>query len=99
VINLECNDPKCPIHGNLKTRGAEFEGIVVSTKAAKTAIIKREYTIFLHKYERSLRKTSKIHAYSPECMNIKTGDKVLIAGCRKVSKTKAFVVMKKVSGD
>jgi len=94
---LECNDPKCPIHGNLKTHGSEFEGVVISTKAAKTAIVRREYTKYLYKYERSLRNNSKIHAYSPECLNVKTGDKVVIAECRKLSKTKSFVVTKVLS--
>ncbi len=91
---MECNDPKCPIHGNLKTHGYEFEGVVVSDKADKTVIVKREYTIFLPKYERSLRKTSRIPAYNPECIHAKTGDIVSIAQTRKLSKTKSFVVTK-----
>jgi small subunit ribosomal protein S17 len=92
VIALECNDPKCPIHGMLKTRGNEIEGIVVSDKAKKTVIVEHAYTTFLHKYERSLRKTSRIAAYNPECINAKTGDKVRISETRKLSKTKSFVV-------
>ncbi|MEM0106660.1 MAG: 30S ribosomal protein S17 [Candidatus Micrarchaeaceae archaeon] len=91
---MECNDPKCPIHGNLKTHGYEFEGIVVSDKARKTAIVEREYTIYLHKYERSLRKTSRIPAYNPDCIGAKTGDIVLISQTRRLSKTKSFVVTK-----
>lgn len=89
---LECNDIKCPIHGKLKTHGYEFEGVVVSSKAKKTAIIKREYTTFLHKYERSLRKTSRIPAYNPDCVAAKAGDIVRIANTRRLSKTKFFVV-------
>ena len=91
---LECNDSKCPVHGGLKTHGYEFDGIVVSDKARKTIIIKREYTIFLKKYERSLRKTSRIPAYNPDCIGAKTGDHVIIAGTRRLSKTKSFVVTK-----
>jgi len=91
---LECHDPKCPIHGNLKTHGYEFEGVVVSDKARKTAIIEREYTIYLHKYERSLRKTSRIPAYNPDCIAAKVGDTVLISQTRRLSKTKTFVVTK-----
>lgn len=89
---LECNDAKCPVHGNLKTHGYEFEGVVVSSKARKTVIVKREYTTFLHKYERSLRKTSRIPAYNPECVAAKAGDTVRIANTRRLSKTKSFVV-------
>lgn len=91
---MECKDSKCPIHGGLKTRGSEVEGIVVSDKSKKTAIIEHAYTIFLNKYERSLRKTSRITAYNPECINAKVGDRVVVAGTRRLSKTKAFVVTK-----
>ena len=70
----------------------ELEGVVVSDKAKKTAVIERSYTIYLHKYERSLRRTSRIAAYSPECIGAKTGDTVTIAGTRRLSKMKSFVV-------
>lgn len=91
---MECKDPKCPIHGGLKTHGNEIEGVVVSDKAKKTVIIQHAYTTFLTKYERSLRKTSRIAAYSPACMGAKTGDTVTIAATRRLSKTKSFVVTK-----
>lgn len=94
MIALECNDPKCPIHGMLKTRGNEIEGIVVSDKSKKTAIVEHAYTTFLKKYERSLRKTSRIAAYSPECIGAKSGDMVVISETRRLSKTKSFVVTK-----
>ena len=91
---MECNDPKCPIHGSLKTRGAEIEGVVVSAKAKKTAIIEHAYSTFLNKYERSPRKNSRIPAYNPECLNAEVGDTVVIVETRKLSKTKAFAVTK-----
>lgn len=94
MIVVECNDPKCPVHGMLKTRGNEIEGVVVSDKAKKTVIIEHAYTTFLKKYERSLRKTSRIAAYSPECIGAKTGDTVIISETRRLSKTKSFVVTK-----
>ncbi|MCL5262605.1 MAG: 30S ribosomal protein S17 [Candidatus Marsarchaeota archaeon] len=94
---MECEDPKCPIHGSLKTHGGEIEGVVVSDRAAKTVIVERPYTTFLKKYERSLRKTSRIAAYNPACIGAKTGDRVVIAGTRKLSKTKAFVVTKVIA--
>ena len=89
---MECNDVKCPVHGHLKTHGTTLQGVVVSDKAKKTAIVERSYTIYLHKYERSLRRTSRIMAYSPECIGAKTGDTVRIAGTRRLSKMKSFVV-------
>jgi len=78
----------------LKTRGNEIEGIVVRDKAKKSVIVEHAYTTFLTKYERSLRKTSRIAAYNPECINARTGDKVLLSETRRLSKTKSFVVMK-----
>ncbi len=91
---MECKDPKCPVHGGLKTHGSELEGVVVSDRAAKTVIVERPYTTFLKKYERSLRKNSRIAAYNPACIGAKSGDTVIIAGTRKLSKTKSFVVTK-----
>ncbi|MGC8676262.1 MAG: 30S ribosomal protein S17 [Candidatus Micrarchaeia archaeon] len=88
-----CNDPKCPIHGSLKTHGAVLTGKVVSSKAAKTAIVEIPYTRFLYKYERYLRKRSKIPAYNSQCISAKAGDIVKIAETRKLSKTKSFAVI------
>ncbi|MEM0147112.1 MAG: 30S ribosomal protein S17 [Candidatus Micrarchaeaceae archaeon] len=88
-----CNDPKCPIHGTLRTHGAVITGTVVSSKATKTAIVEIAYTIYLHKYERYLRKKSRIPAYNPLCLSAKEGDTVKIAESRKLSKTKAFAVI------
>jgi small subunit ribosomal protein S17 len=85
------------MHGSLKTHGSQIEGVVVSDRASKTVIIEKEYTTFLKKYERSLRNTSRIPAYNPECIGAKTGDTVQIAGTRRLSKTKSFVVIKIIS--
>ena len=87
-----CNDSHCPIHGSMKARGARFTGPVVSSKAKKTAIVRIDYTMYLHKYERYLRKHSRIPAHNPECINAKVGDIVDIAEARRISKTKSFVI-------
>ena len=89
----ECQDPKCPWHGRLSVRGKILEGIVVSTRAQKTAIVERNYLHYIPKYERYERRHSRIAAYSPECVDVKEGDKVKIVECRPLSKTKAFVVV------
>lgn len=88
----ECNDSKCPIHGNVKTRGAQLTGMVVSDGAKHTVIVNVDYTKYIYKYERSLRKRSRIPAHSPECIGAKKGDTVNIAQTRRLSKTKSFAV-------
>jgi small subunit ribosomal protein S17 len=87
-----CDDPNCPLHGTIKMRGAELMGRVVSDKAKKTVIVSREYTNYIPKYERSLRKRSRIPAHNSECIKAKSGDMVKISETKKMSKTKSFVV-------
>ena len=91
-----CNDPKCPFHGNLKIRGKILQGLVVSTRAQKTAIIERNYLHYVPKYERYEKRKSRIPAHNPSCINAKKGDTVRIAECRPLSKTKSFVIIEKV---
>jgi len=88
-----CEDEKCPWHGKLPVRGRTLEGIVVSSKAQKTAVVERHYLHYVPKYERYERRHSRISAYNPECISAKEGDKVKIAECRPLSKTKSFVVV------
>jgi small subunit ribosomal protein S17 len=91
---VECKDEKCPVHGSLKTHGYQIEGVVVSDKLGRTIIVEHGYTTYLKKYARSLRKNSRIAAHNPPCMDAKSGDKVIISGTRRLSKTKSFVVTK-----
>ncbi len=90
----ECTDEKCPIHGSLRTRGAVFEGKVVSARTLKTVVIEIPRLHRVRKYERLEKRKSKLHAYLPECMKVKEGETVKIAECRKLSKTKSHVVIK-----
>ena len=69
-----------------------MSGVVVSNKAKKTVIVKVDYTRYIYKFERYLRKRSHIPAHNPECMGVKQGDTVGIAETRRLSKTKSFVV-------
>jgi len=91
-----CNDVRCPWHGHIKIRGKLLEGIVVSAKASKTVTVMREYVIYVPKYERYMRRRSKIKAHLPDCIEVKEGDKVLIGETRPLSKTKHFVVLTKL---
>ena len=108
IINLEiinkwkimdsktCLDKNCPVHGQISVRGQSLQGIVVKKKALKTAVIQMEKTKYIRKYERYMKKTIKLPVHCPECMDIIIGDVVLVGETRKLSKTKSFVILKKV---
>lgn len=91
-----CQDKYCPFHGSLSLRGKILKGKVVSDKMLSTVIVERNYLHYIPKYERYERRRNRIAAHSPKCINAKTGDKVKIAECRPLSKTKKFVVIEKV---
>ena len=88
-----CKDPKCPFHGGLPVRGQVFDCTVVSDSMEKTVVVARNFEKKSVKYERFEKKESKIHAHNPSCLHAKNGDKVRIAECRPLSKTKSFVVV------
>jgi small subunit ribosomal protein S17 len=90
----KCDDGNCPFHGNLRVRGRQFTGTVVSTKMRKTAVIEFERLYFLKKYERYEKRRTKLKVHNPECINAKDGDIVDVMECRPLSKTKNFVIIK-----
>ncbi len=90
----KCSSRDCPFHGNLKIRGRTLRGKVVSLDPENTAIIERRYLKFVPKYERYERRKKKISAHKPDCLRLKKGDRVRIAECRPISKTKRHVVVK-----
>ncbi len=90
-----CSDSNCPFHGALSVRGREFDGVVVSTKMRKTAVIESDYTRSVKKYSRYEKKTRRLSAHNPSCINAGDGDVVRIAECRPLSKTKNFVIIEK----
>jgi small subunit ribosomal protein S17 len=89
----ECSDPKCPFHGKLPVRGQVLDGIVVSDKMNHTVVVMREFEKKIIKYERYEKRRTKIHAHNPPCLGAKAGERVKIAECRPLSKTKSFVVV------
>ncbi len=64
----ECQDKNCPFHGRLSVRGQVFRGRVVKTYE-KSAVIERELIRYVPKYERYLKKGSKMHAHNPPCID------------------------------
>ena len=91
-----CTDPNCPFHGTLSVRGRALEGLVISAKMDKTAIIRRDYLHYVPKYKRYERRHSHAPAHNPPCLEAKEGDQVKIAECRPISKTVSFVIVEKL---
>ena len=88
-----CEDELCPFHGTLSVRGKLLTGVVSSAKAPKMVVVSREYPRAVLKYKRFQRSKSKAHAYLPSCIEVKEGDEVKIAECRRIAKTVSFVVI------
>jgi len=93
---LECKDKKCPFHGNLMVRGRSFTGKVIKSDSHGTICLEWPRLLYLPKYERYEKRRSRIKAHNPQCISAKIGDKVLVMECRPLSKTKHFVVVRKI---
>ena len=94
-----CEDEFCPFHGTLAIRGKLLAGIVSSAKAPKMVVVSREYPRGVGKYKRFQRSKSKVHAYLPSCLEVREGEEVRIAECRRLAKTVSFVVIEANSKD
>mgnify|MGYP001602216181 CR=1 FL=1 len=78
----------------LSTRGHITSGVVVSDRAKRTVIVQRDIETYIPRYKRYARSISKTPAHNPEELGARMGDVVEIAECRKISKTKAWIVTK-----
>jgi len=96
-LDKSIKDKKCPFAGNVKLRGKIFSGFVVSKDTHRTARVEWTRRHFLNKYERSQIKRTKIAVHNPETINAEVGDLVLIAECKPLSKTKKFIIIKKIA--
>ena len=90
-----CDDKNCPFHGELPVRGQMIDGVVVSVKMDKSAVVERNYLNYDQKYERYSKRTSRYSVHSPPCLEVKAGDEVRIMECRPLSKTVSFVIVGK----
>ncbi|MFD1565006.1 30S ribosomal protein S17 [Haloarchaeobius amylolyticus] len=85
---------KCPFYGDLAVRGQILEGTVVSTDMDKTVVVEREYDVAVPKYDRQMKRRSRIPAHVPGVLEpLSVGDTVKIAETRPLSKTKSHVVV------
>lgn len=94
---VSCADKQCPFHGSLKLRGRSFKGYVIK-KFPRRITIEFERIIYIRKYERYMKKKTKIHARLPACLkeDIEVGDYVEVRGCRPLSKITHFAVVGKI---
>ncbi len=84
----------CPFYGELPVRGQILEGQVVSTDMEKTVVVEREYDVAVPKYDRYMKRRSRIPAHVPGVLEpLSVGDTVKIAETRPLSKTKSHVVV------
>lgn len=93
-----CDDEHCPFHGSLAVRGQVIEGTVASTAMDKTIVVEREYDVTVPKYDRYMKRRSRISAHHPPCLDLVEGDRVKIVQTRPLSKTKHHVVVERLSG-
>ena len=93
-----CEDDNCPFHGTLSVRGQVLEGTVASTDMEKTVIVEREYDVRVPKYDRYMKRRSRVPAHAPDCLELAVGETVRIAETRPLSKTKSHVVVERVAG-
>jgi small subunit ribosomal protein S17 len=79
----------------MKNRGIkrQLQGIVVSDKMDKTAVVLTERLVQHTIYKKFIKRRAKYPAHD-EKNNCKIGDKVLIIESRPLSKTKRFRVSK-----
>ncbi|MFC6724050.1 30S ribosomal protein S17 [Halobium palmae] len=91
-----CSDENCPFHGSLSVRGQTLEGMVASTDMEKTVVVEREYDVFVPKYDRYMKRRSRVPAHAPPCVDLERGDTVQIVETRPLSKTKSHVVVERL---
>ncbi len=90
----------CPFYGELPVRGQVIEGTVVSTDMDRTVVVEREYEVKVPKYDRYMKRRSKIPAHVPGVLEpLSVGDDVKIAETRPLSKTKSHVVVEVMEAD
>ena len=94
VPEKPCTDEHCPFHGKLSVRGQILEGVIVSTKMQRTAVMEREYLRYIQKFERFEKRTRRMNVHAPPCLALSVGDRVTVMECRPLGKTVHFVAVR-----
>ena len=71
------------------------EGIVVSDKMDKTAVVETIDRVRHRRYAKTVQRNKKLHVHDEENVS-RVGDRVEIAECRPISKTKSWAITKVV---
>lgn len=88
-----CSDENCPYHGHLSVRGQIIKGVCVTNKMNKTVVVQRERRRYNQKFERYEKRSKKIAAHNPECIDAQPGEMITVMECKPISKTVSFVVV------
>jgi small subunit ribosomal protein S17 len=78
----------------LRTRGRTFVGIVISNRMSKTVTVEWTRRKYVPKYQRYEKRRTRVKAHDP--FGLQIGDMVEIIETRPISKTKNFLVTKKL---
>jgi len=76
----------------IPTRGRIFNGKVIK-KFEGRVVVEFERTLKVEKYERFIKKKTKLHARFGKDMKINVGDLVKVRECRPLSKIVHFIVI------
>ncbi len=81
---------------DVKERGRRKvrEGTVVSTKMAKTVVVRVERTFRHPIYNKVIRSSKKYYAHDENANTLNEGDEVKIVECRPMSKLKRWRVVR-----
>jgi small subunit ribosomal protein S17 len=82
-------EPAAPRQNRRKAR----EGIVVSDAMDKTAVVRVVQRVRHPRYAKTVQRTSKLYAHD-EANEARVGDRVQVAECRPLSRTKRWRVVK-----
>ena len=66
-------------------------GVVVSDKMEQTIVVLVERRVRHPKYQKIVRRSTKIHAHNPD-NTARQGDVVVVKECRPISKTKTWML-------
>jgi small subunit ribosomal protein S17 len=78
----------------LSTRGRTFVGTVISNRMSKTVTVEWDRRKYVPKYQRYEKRRTRVKAHDP--FGLQVGEKVEIVETRPISKTKNFLVTKRL---